>query len=95
MVATRERPLSLSVTFSAAWSKVKCQGRPVVRREIGDGQQWVGRRVYESAFGTGKIGQNRTVGCSNRMRPNATNCSITARPRRHELAIRASKYSDS
>ena len=40
-VATRERPLSLSLTFSAACSKVKGQGRPVFRREIGHGQEWV------------------------------------------------------
>ena len=42
MVATYEQPLSLSLNFFAARAKVKFQGGPVVRCEIGHGQQWVG-----------------------------------------------------
>ena len=40
-VGTRERPLWPWPTFSAAWAKVKFRGRPVVRAESHDGQQWV------------------------------------------------------
>ena len=42
MEATRERPLSPPLALSAARAKVKFQGRPVARREIVHGQQWVG-----------------------------------------------------
>jgi hypothetical protein len=41
-LATRERLLSLSPTFSAVCAKVKFQGRPVPRCEIGHRQQRVG-----------------------------------------------------
>jgi len=41
-LVTCERLLLLSLTFSPAWAKVKFQGRPVARCEIGHGQQWVG-----------------------------------------------------
>ena len=39
MEATRELPLSPPLALSAACAKVKFQGRPVARREIGHGQQ--------------------------------------------------------
>ena len=41
-IGIRERPLLTSPTFSAAWAKVKFQGRPVVRWENRRRLLWVG-----------------------------------------------------
>ena len=55
-VGTRERPLWPWPTFSAAWAKVKFRGRPVVRAENHDEQQWVDKRQLPSQTFLPKVG---------------------------------------